>query len=298
MTSSSGPGPAAHADPSGRVPSDSVEGPLSPALVDDSATRAAWLGLGAAVALPVLHAVRALAREGTDTGVAETVTRLVLLATVLAALALFMVRWYRVATPSTVLRAGLWLEVLVAFALALDETAGPFAAGSAVTGVSAVGPWIVLAGASIPARPAWTLRAGLAAAAAWPLAYAVNVARGLAPEPGLALLLWTVLNAALAVATYLAVRRRQAIGQETGATSDDVGGYHLVARLGEGGMGEVWKATHKLLAREAAVKLIRPDVLAREGREADLAAARFRREARSIAQLQSPHTVYLYDFGL
>jgi serine/threonine-protein kinase len=63
-------------------------------------------------------------------------------------------------------------------------------------------------------------------------------------------------------------------------------------------MGEVWKATHRLLAREAAVKLIRPEVLATEGREADLAAARFRREARSIARLQSPHTVYLYDFGV
>jgi serine/threonine protein kinase len=71
-----------------------------------------------------------------------------------------------------------------------------------------------------------------------------------------------------------------------------------VSRLGQGGMGEVWRATHKLLAREAAVKLIRPDVLAHEGREADLAAARFRREARSIARLQSPHTVYLYDFGI
>ena len=156
----------------------------------------------------------------------------------------------------------------------------------------------MLAGVSVPARAGWTLRAGLVAAAAWPLAYAANAARGVAPALGVELVLWACLNAALAVATFAAVRNRSAVGSNAGASSDDVGGYHLMSRIGEGGMGEVWKATHKLLAREAAVKLIRPEVLAREGREADLAAARFRREARSIAGLQSPHTVYLYDFGV
>ena len=63
-------------------------------------------------------------------------------------------------------------------------------------------------------------------------------------------------------------------------------------------MGEVWKASHKLLARAAAVKIIRPDVVDQENRAADTAAARFRREANVIAKLQSPHTVYLYDFGV
>ena len=63
-------------------------------------------------------------------------------------------------------------------------------------------------------------------------------------------------------------------------------------------MGEVWKASHKLLARAAAVKIIRPDVVDQENRAADTAAARFKREANVIAKLQSPHTVYLYDFGV
>ena len=40
-----------------------------------------------------------------------------------------------------------------------------------------------------------------------------------------------------------------------------LGSYQLVERLGEGGMGEVWKARHRLLARSAAVKLIRPHIL-------------------------------------
>ena len=39
------------------------------------------------------------------------------------------------------------------------------------------------------------------------------------------------------------------------------GRFELLARLGAGGMGEVWRARHQLLARPCAVKLIRPDRL-------------------------------------
>jgi serine/threonine-protein kinase len=63
-------------------------------------------------------------------------------------------------------------------------------------------------------------------------------------------------------------------------------------------MGEVYLAHHRMLARPAAIKLIRPEALAGEnGAKAQLAAARFRREAEAAAQLKSPHTVQLYDFG-
>jgi serine/threonine-protein kinase len=47
-----------------------------------------------------------------------------------------------------------------------------------------------------------------------------------------------------------------------------------------------------MLARPAAIKLVKPD----PGRE-DIFARRFQREANAIAGLESPHTVYLYDFG-
>ena len=74
-----------------------------------------------------------------------------------------------------------------------------------------------------------------------------------------------------------------------------LGHYRLMEKLGEGGMGEVWRARHQLLARPCAVKLIRPDLLG-ENREA--ATQRFRLEARTIARLNSPNTVRLYDFGV
>jgi serine/threonine-protein kinase len=79
----------------------------------------------------------------------------------------------------------------------------------------------------------------------------------------------------------------------------DLGSYHLGSQLGKGGMGEVWCAQHRMLAREAAVKLIRPEVLeAQTGRLASVLRKRFEREARATASLSSPHTVALYDFGV
>ena len=63
-------------------------------------------------------------------------------------------------------------------------------------------------------------------------------------------------------------------------------------------MGEVWRASHRMLARAAAIKLIKAEALAGpSARQADVSLRRFRREAEAIASLQSPHTVYLYDFG-
>jgi DNA-binding NtrC family response regulator len=75
-----------------------------------------------------------------------------------------------------------------------------------------------------------------------------------------------------------------------------VGSYRLVSRLGSGGMGEVWLGRHRLLARPAAVKLIRHD--SRPGAARDQLVRRFQREAQVTAELRSPHTVQLYDFGV
>ena len=75
-----------------------------------------------------------------------------------------------------------------------------------------------------------------------------------------------------------------------------LGHYRLLEKLGEGGMGEVWRARHQLLARPCAIKLIRPELLGDTKREA--ATERFRLEARTIARLTSPNTVRLYDFGV
>jgi len=78
-----------------------------------------------------------------------------------------------------------------------------------------------------------------------------------------------------------------------------MGSYRLVRLLGEGGMGEVWTAEHRLLARPAAIKLIKPDVLeASRKRGGPGPLERFRREAEATAALRSPHSIELYDFGV
>ena len=77
-----------------------------------------------------------------------------------------------------------------------------------------------------------------------------------------------------------------------------VGSYELEERLGQGGMGEVWRARHHLLARRAAIKLIRPEALGGDQQTRRVALARFEREAQATASLRSPHTIDLYDFGI
>jgi eukaryotic-like serine/threonine-protein kinase len=79
--------------------------------------------------------------------------------------------------------------------------------------------------------------------------------------------------------------------------ANELGQYELEEKLGGGGMGEVWRARHRLLVRAAAIKLIRPELLAATRSDPDVVMRRFEREARATAALRSPHTVQLYDFG-
>jgi serine/threonine protein kinase len=81
--------------------------------------------------------------------------------------------------------------------------------------------------------------------------------------------------------------------------AQDLGSYKLVELLGHGGMGEVWRAEHRLLARGAAVKIVRPELLGMgSDTEARLVLRRFEREAQATAALNSPHTIQVFDFGI
>jgi serine/threonine protein kinase len=79
----------------------------------------------------------------------------------------------------------------------------------------------------------------------------------------------------------------------------DIGQYTLEAKIGSGGMGEVWRARHRMLIRPAAVKLVTAQQLGSiSTHDSQLRLRRFEREARATAGLKSPHTVQLYDFGV
>jgi serine/threonine-protein kinase len=77
-----------------------------------------------------------------------------------------------------------------------------------------------------------------------------------------------------------------------------LGSYTLEELLGRGGMGEVWRARHQLLARQAAIKLIRPEALGGDAEARQTTVLRFAREAQATASLRSPHTIQVYDFGV
>jgi serine/threonine-protein kinase len=101
--------------------------------------------------------------------------------------------------------------------------------------------------------------------------------------------LWSVLGTTLATITS---RVTYGLRKQV-AEANELGQYILEEKIGGGGMGEVWRARHRLLIRPAAIKLIRPETSG----DPELLLRRFEREARATAALKSPHTVQLYDFG-
>jgi serine/threonine-protein kinase len=150
----------------------------------------------------------------------------------------------------------------------------------------------------LPTRPVRTALVAGASALAGPLALVAHVALGDRSWPSdFGVALDFGMTAVVAVFVTVMVRVIYGLGREI-ADARHIGSYVLVEKLGHGGMGEVWRATHSSLARPAAVKLMRPRDFG-SGMHLDLAqlTRRFHREAQATAMLKSPHTVAVYDFG-
>jgi serine/threonine protein kinase len=170
--------------------------------------------------------------------------------------------------------------------------------GGVARGWTAVAVWAMLYPLIVPSRPGRVWIATLATAAMDPVGLWVNVAAG-APRPAASDLAQLFFPAALAcILAPIAARIVYGLTVEV-KRAREMGSYRLVEKLGQGGMGEVWRAEHRMLARGAAIKLIRPAALgAGEGSHAREMVKRFEREAQATAALRSPHTIEVYDYGV
>ena len=165
-----------------------------------------------------------------------------------------------------------------------------------------VGIWMLFYTIVVPAPPGRALLALIASASAPPLVIGLTMTRLGYWSPMMSPLMFFFMNVfpyIICVAmAYIGARIVFRLGTDV-SRALDLGSYRLVERLGQGGMGEVWRATHQFLAREAAIKFIRPEAIAGSTHEAaQLVLKRFELEARTTAALTSAHTIDLYDFGV
>ena len=203
--------------------------------------------------------------------------------------------------PAFIVRCGLVYQVAISFAIAAGTyfraftNADPGAIRFDQVGFTFVGPWMLIFSVLVPAAPREASLALLASATAVPLIYLAQVPSHLAPAlpASTFVLVFVVPYLTVAGMAYVAARIVHRLGIEV-RRAYELGSYRLEGLLGRGGMGEVWLASHRTLARPAAIKLIRPESL---GGESDAVSERFEREAQATASLQSPNTVALYDFG-
>jgi len=202
-------------------------------------------------------------------------------------------------------RAGLIFEVLGSLGIAAAEyqnVSAPIQLGQTGPegfGLSWVATWVLLFSVVVPTPPRVTLVSAAFSVAAVPLVYATGMALGsnvrLGPSqfffglvfPYLIIVLMAYVGSRVVYGLGAAVRKAR-----------EMGSYRLVKRLGEGGMGEVWRAQHRMLARPAAIKLIRPEALGGTEVQSRQLLRRFEREAQATALMRSPHTLELYDFGV
>lgn len=165
--------------------------------------------------------------------------------------------------------------------------------------ISWIGAVVLMSAAIVPNSPMRTLIAGLVAVSMNPLAMLIAKARGTWDFSGLSNVFLMHYPDYLMVGVAVVISRVvMRLGQQV-TRAREMGSYRLVTLLGKGGMGEVWRARHHMLARDAAIKLIQPGMLGRKSATNSLLVQRrFEQEARTTASLRSPHTVELYDFGV
>jgi hypothetical protein len=271
---------------------------LPPELLEKSVSRLCWISILCAVTTVALLGLEGFLQPEFGQAFQLASIRLTILGILFLTAGFIAVQQFGWVRKEVLLDLGIVFQVAIAFSIAMFETTFDWNPNVPVLGHSGVAIWLALCGLLLPNAPLKSAIAAVLSALSWPLAYYLNLQlHGFTPLPWNRLLIWVGPLLLVAIWMYVLNSRMYSM-QWRQMKAEDLGSYKLDYLIGKGGMGEVWRARHTMLARDAAVKLIRGDILAgASGRQESVIRQRFEREAKATASLRSPHTVALYDFG-
>lgn len=226
----------------------------------------------------------------------------IMLSASLVVLVLARSRWL---SPSAIVTVGLVYMVVFSFSMPLSEYYNTFVGidpqylSGDLVGLSGVAMWMLFFTVLVPSKPRHALIALTLSGSAVPITIALLARYGNAPHlpVGDFFDLFVGPYVFVVAMSYIAARIIYRLGTDI-RRARELGSYHLLDLIGRGGMGEVWRAKHNMLARPAAIKLIRRDLITAEYGAVQRALDRFEREAQVTASLESPYTVDLYDYGI
>lgn len=242
--------------------------------------------------------IRAMMPELNETR--QLIAHVIIATGMLLSLGMFFLSRRKGVPDTQLLETGLVFEVLIALVIASGYSINRFDETGQVRklGISWVCIWILLYPTIVPTSPRKAFLAAWASALMDPLATYVHgyLALGKILQPVTLLIFFD--NYICAILAVLPAKIIAKLGEKV-RREREMGSYQLMERIGKGGMGEVWRARHKLLARPAAIKIIRREALGDvDAAQANMTLKRFEREAQATAALQSPHSIEIFDFGL
>jgi hypothetical protein len=270
-------------------------------MMDQAVMRLGWLGLIYAATINLVHWTRMYAMPANSLA-AQGIPTLVYVALTIGTglgLAICAATWSRKLAAQMLLDIGLVFEVVAALCTAILENSNPLITQGPIRGISGVAVWTVFFVLVIPTSFGKTTIATLTSAAMGPLGLLLFVAVNGTGLPDSKT--WLSLFVPDFLCSFWAVvlsRFIYGMGRDLGKARR-MGYYELIEPIGKGGMGEVWRAKHRMLARPAAIKLISAESAGiRSGSLTTTVIRRFEQEAQITATLQSQHTIQLYDFGI
>lgn len=281
------------------VPPSGSLSPVASDLLERGRRRLGWLALSVAAALVVMHlAYRALfPSDLANAPPAASAVLLACLATLfLASLLLWGLCFSKSGANTTVFHWGLVYQVLGAWVVTLLGTA-PRLGQATIGAYGYADSWIVLVAIMLPVRPWKIATSSVLCALALPVGIRINEVLWNIGGPPRELVFLNTLST-LIISGIVVLLSSMSYDLRVELTeAKRMGAYQLLRRIGQGGMGEVWVATHNMLARTAAVKIVNAERLTNGTRDHGARLLRFEREARATAGLRSPHTVTIFDFG-